>query len=541
MADRRARRPARAGRSPVEPAAVVLALKAVLDSDAFRAAWKARDFLAYIVTETLQGRGRQLSERTVGRWALGRGPTFDGRTDSSVRVQARRVRQGLDDYYAGAGAHDEVRIVLPTGTYVPDFVRTPAGPTTGLLEPGVVLLVPDAVGGEQAELTGRALSESLAQRLSSFPGIRVVGPLDAAGRDARRIATSVRASSVLRGTVLVRGDAVRLSLRLTDAATDELLWAVTETRDLEALLGFDAEDDWAAQVAGQLGDFTGVVLKHARSSAQVGTGGGTEAAMAFYEQLELGSPESLQRAALLLDRALAEGPRPPLLVAMRGSVLGVMAAYGLVDDAEAAFARADDLAREALADDPHLWMAHFVLATTAVGRQHWDEAVAHADAGVRLAPEHPTALASGALICLRADEWPRARAWAARALALNPSLPSFLHVLLAVDALLRDDDAGALAEASLVDVPGMPWGHVYRALALSGLGRIDDATRELRAAAEVTPEIVEDPQAWLLGGFRLDDDQLARLMRRFDPVVDAVRVTQQGGPAHDDEVRTGPS
>lgn len=119
------------GRAPsvspdVDPASVVVALKAVLDSDAFRPAWRARDFLAYVVTETLQGRGDQLSERTVARWALGRGPAFDGRNDSSVRVQARRVRQGLDDYYAGA-ANDEVRIVLPTGTYVPEFVRMPWG------------------------------------------------------------------------------------------------------------------------------------------------------------------------------------------------------------------------------------------------------------------------------------------------------------------------------------------------------------------------------------------------------------------------------
>jgi TolB-like protein len=516
--------------APVDPATVVLALKAVLDSDTFRAAWKARDFLAYIVTETLQGRGGQLSERTVGRWALGRGPAFDGRTDSSVRVQARRVRQGLDDYYAGQGAHDEVRIVLPTGTYVPEFVRTPAGSTAGLLEPGVVLLVPEAVGGEQAELTGRAMCEALAQRLSSFPGIRVVGPLEPAGRDARRIATSVGASSVLQGTVLARGSAVRLSLRLTDAATDQLLWAVTETRDLDASRGFDAEDDWAAQMAGQLGDFAGVVLKHARTSSPVGTGGGLEATMAFYEQVELGTPESFHRAALLLDRALAEGPRPPLLVAMRGSVLGVMAAYGLVDDPEAAFTQADALAREALAEDPHLWLAHLVLAATAVGRQHWDEAVAHAEAGVRLAPEHPTALASAALICVRANDWPRATAWADEALRLNPGLPSYLHVLLAVDCLLRDDDAGALAEATLVDVPGMPWGQVYRALALSGLGRLDDAARELHEAARIEPAIVEDPRAWLMASHRFDDDQLERLLRRFRAILDDARIPAKPAP-----------
>jgi len=283
-------------------------------------------------------------------------------------------------------------------------------------------------------------------------------------------------------------------------------------------------------VAGQLGDFAGVVLKHARSASAVGTGTGLEAAMAFYETVEIGTPESFQRTARLLDHALAEGPRPPLLVAMRGSVLAVMAVYGLVDGPEDAFRAADALAREALAEDPHLWLAHMVLATTAVGRQHWDEAVAHADDAVRLAPEHPTALASAALICLRANEWPRASAWAGEALRLNPSLPAYLRVLLAVDYLLRDDDASALAEASLVDVPGMPWGPLYRGLALSGLGRTDDAARELSEAGRIKPEILEDPRAFLLGGFRLDDDQLAGLLRRFEAIPDDGAVEQPPAP-----------
>jgi tetratricopeptide (TPR) repeat protein len=515
--------------SEVDPATVVVALKAVLDSDGFRSAWRARDFLAYIVTETLQGRGPGLSERTVARRALGRGPTFDGRHDSSVRVQARRVRVALDEYYATAGAHDEVRIVLPTGSYVPEFVRTPASPAAGPLEPGVVLLVPEAVGGEEAGLTGRALIEALAQRLSAFVGIRVVGPIEANGREARRIAASVRASTVLSGTVLVRESAVRLTLRLTDTLTDELLWATSETRELDALHGFDAEDEWAAQVAGQLGDFAGVVLKHARDSA-LATSSGLAAAMSFYETIALGTPESFRRTARLLDQALVEGPRLPLLIAMSGSVTGVMAAYGLVDDAEAAFARADDLAREAMAKDPHLWLAPMVLASTAVARLRWDEAVAYAESAVRLAPEHPTALASAALICLRANDWPRASAWATEALRLNPGLPPYLRVLLALDCLLRDDDAGALAEASLVDVPDMEWGPLYRGLALSGLGRIDEAARELGEAVRIRPEIGADPRAYWLGGLRLDDRQLATLMRRFEPLVGNAAIPRQASP-----------
>jgi tetratricopeptide (TPR) repeat protein len=249
--------------------------------------------------------------------------------------------------------------------------------------------------------------------------------------------------------------------------------------------------------------------------------------MAFYDTVDLNTPESFERAARLLERALDDQVRPPLLVAMLGSVHAVMAVYGLVDDAEATFVMADALAREALAEDAHLWLAHMVLATTAVGRHRWDEAVAHADDVVGLAPEHPTAIASAAMICVRANAWARATAWADRALRLNPALPTYVRVLLAVDCLLRDDDAGALAEATLVDVPGMPWGPLYRGLALAGLGRLEDADRELQEAERLHPGLLADPAAYLLGGFQLDDDQREALLRRFTLVADRERIPEQ--------------
>ena len=100
---------------------VVRALRSVLASSAFATSRRSREFLGYVVTEQLAGRGDTLSERTVGRRALGRDALFTGRQDSSVRVRASRVRTALDAYYAGAGALDPVQIRLPRGTYAPTF------------------------------------------------------------------------------------------------------------------------------------------------------------------------------------------------------------------------------------------------------------------------------------------------------------------------------------------------------------------------------------------------------------------------------------
>ncbi len=97
-------------------------LTRVLASAAFSGSERSRAFLAYVVTETLAGRGDRLSERTVGRRALGHGEAFDGRKDASVRVRATRVRKALRAYVEGEGAADLVRIDLPTGTLHADVL-----------------------------------------------------------------------------------------------------------------------------------------------------------------------------------------------------------------------------------------------------------------------------------------------------------------------------------------------------------------------------------------------------------------------------------
>lgn len=77
--------------------------------------------LAYVVNETLDGRGDTLKELVIGDALYGRSTPYDPRIDSAVRVEAGRLRRKLAQHYAGPGRHDPVRIRLPTGSYLPIF------------------------------------------------------------------------------------------------------------------------------------------------------------------------------------------------------------------------------------------------------------------------------------------------------------------------------------------------------------------------------------------------------------------------------------
>ena len=68
-----------------------------------------------------------------------RQPTYDSRVDSLVRVEARRVREKLEKYYADEGRDDPVIVTLPKGAYVPAFaVRPKDAPTATQPAPGAL-------------------------------------------------------------------------------------------------------------------------------------------------------------------------------------------------------------------------------------------------------------------------------------------------------------------------------------------------------------------------------------------------------------------
>ncbi|HEY8383134.1 MAG TPA: hypothetical protein VIL09_13380 [Microvirga sp.] len=147
--------PAKAGLTPSgepgsAPAAsdVRAALARVTASDGFRNAPQLVVFLRFVVDKVLAGEGASLKGYTIATQALGRPDNFDPQTDPIVRVEAGRLRRALDAYYAGAGAADPVRILIPRGTYVPVFSAAarelPAAPAP------VAALLDSDVAGEPA-------------------------------------------------------------------------------------------------------------------------------------------------------------------------------------------------------------------------------------------------------------------------------------------------------------------------------------------------------------------------------------------------------
>src|SRR5271170_5659547 len=104
------------------PAAEIRAqLDLILRSRAFIQSHRIRRFLQFVVEESLLGQPHRLKEYLIGLEVFDRREAFDPRVDSIVRVEARRLRYKLEEYYRTDGREDGIRIVLRKGSYVPIF------------------------------------------------------------------------------------------------------------------------------------------------------------------------------------------------------------------------------------------------------------------------------------------------------------------------------------------------------------------------------------------------------------------------------------
>ena len=101
-------------------------LERLLASAALAGSTRLRRFLSFTVERALAGDGQPLKEYTVGIEVFDRGPDYDPRIDSIVRVEAGRLRARLDEYYRGEGSDDSVIISIPRGGYTPIFERRAA-------------------------------------------------------------------------------------------------------------------------------------------------------------------------------------------------------------------------------------------------------------------------------------------------------------------------------------------------------------------------------------------------------------------------------
>lgn len=212
------------------PAGLVLsALAGIERSTTFRRSSRHRRLLRHLVQRTLDGAAGEIKESVLAAEVFGRDPAaFDPRSDTTVRVEVRRLRRKLDRYYAGEGADAEVVVHLAAGSYVPRFLFRPLRRVPVL----AVLPFRHAGGGAGHEAAADALADELIDTLVQIPGLRVVARRSVSAwarqsADVRTIGKALGVGLLLEGSVRDVDAGQRIGVQLVDAADGTHRWSHT--------------------------------------------------------------------------------------------------------------------------------------------------------------------------------------------------------------------------------------------------------------------------------------------------------------------------
>jgi len=96
-------------------------IEKLLSSHALHGSESLCKLLRYLVDHALEHSGAAPKEYQIATEVFGRPSHFDPHVDSTVRVQAGRLRGKLAEYYASEGVDDQILVDLPRGTYALTF------------------------------------------------------------------------------------------------------------------------------------------------------------------------------------------------------------------------------------------------------------------------------------------------------------------------------------------------------------------------------------------------------------------------------------
>jgi hypothetical protein len=140
--------------SEEEKQAVLDQLERLLAHPVFKNSKRFPVFLRYVVEQTLEGASdHPVKERSIGVEVFGREVGYDTNHDPIVRITAGEVRKRIAQYYHEAGHETEIRIEIPTGSYVPEFF-SPSTPSP-VLPPAAPLIGPAALNRARTTIAGR--------------------------------------------------------------------------------------------------------------------------------------------------------------------------------------------------------------------------------------------------------------------------------------------------------------------------------------------------------------------------------------------------
>ncbi|NVO56334.1 tetratricopeptide repeat protein [Rhodobacteraceae bacterium B1Z28] len=543
-------------------------LRRLMDHPEFPASPQRRAFLTYVVDEYLAGRADQIKGVSIAMSVFNRDASFDQQIDPIVRLEARRLRQDIDSYYAGPGRDDPMRLSIPKGGYAPRFeqvahpkadpvsdevlrheepaphrssrtiwVLAGAAMICGVIwiglsflgaAPGrdpdlpkgpIVAVLPFESLGEAPESLAYGITQQLTTELVRFRDLWVL-PLGTVERfrdsqiDPQQLRSEFDADYALEGSVQETGETLRLSARLIDLTAARYVWVRSYEIGLAPSEIYAVQDQIIRDVTGQLAGKYGLLTQDAMQLAARTAPAHRDAydcVLEYYSyQITINLDQHGDVKACILN-AVDQNPEYAEAWAVLSNLYVQQVRFNLGGDRDQVLQAADLAARRAIQADPNLATGHLMLANLLFVEGDIQGFRQAGQRAVDLNPNDGAILAHFGMRLAFAGDWDRGLAIGDRAIALNPVHPHWYHFPRVFYLFDQGDFDQALSVLDRIDMPEFFWTHLWRAALNHEIGDEAQAEAALEALLNLQPNFaVKAPD--ILSIWQLDDLFKQKLM-----------------------------
>jgi TolB-like protein/tetratricopeptide (TPR) repeat protein len=509
---------------PVDPVAVRRQVAKILRTADFVSNPRLSAFLRHVVGKALEGRTEEIKEQTVAIEVFGRQPSFDPRTDSIVRTEARRLREKLAYYYLNTGKDDRIVIEVPKGTYVPLMraVELVAAPALGRTEarryraPWILIAAaatcvvfaiatvaskrwPGSGAGAakrtiavlpfanldphtQSAYLSEGVTEDLERDFSRVPGLEVHArpPADARGDlDYPRLAAKLHVDYLIDGAVERTGNNATMHAVLVRGSNGSIVWTDHFVLGDSPLA---AERKIEAGTATALGTPVPTLLARAEDP---------KAHDLYLQGRNLWAKrdrKATEQAIALFQHALAIDPNYAL------AWMGIADAYALMTfhgffPVQEGLKRGEAAATRAVALDPSLAEAHAALGLLKMAQWDWKAADAEYERAIALNPSYDRAYERAGIVRFYLGDFAGGERLMRQSETLNPWSPALPMIRAEVYFYARRyaDALDLCHKVQSID-PKDPTAPGLEARVLLQLGQPENALRtQLTAPAPAPP------------------------------------------------------
>ena len=321
------------------------------------------------------------------------------------------------------------------------------------------------------------------------------------------------ANFVIQGSVRKDNNKIKVSVRLTDAFTNEQLWGEQFKRELNPsnliLIQEDIARETVTIIANEYGIIPQRISKESKKKApaELDT---YEAILRYYNYQIYHTPEAALTAFNALEQAVIKDPESGIALAMYANLYGDRYALDLPESKQA-LEKTIELTDKAIDLEPNNQFVRLVYAYRFFLLNQREKFLYEIEKALDLNPNSPLRVGAIGFLLSLYGEWKKGKHLLDIAMKQNIGFPDWFYATTALYHYKLDDFENAYIEALKYDLTALFWGPLLRTATLGQLGKQSEAKEQISDLKSLKPDF-ESKARYLIKKYVKEDELVEKII-----------------------------